>query len=293
MKKYWFRVVILGGFLLLLAGTNLTVRAAVDLLYFYANGQADRINLEWETAQELNNAGFYIQRSLTESSGYVRISDFIPPLGFGVGGHYYTYDDLTAEAGITYYYKLESVETGGQSELSEAVSAAILANTLTPTVTATGPLATPTVTPTGSTSTLTSEPPTVTPTRTFTVVPAATKTPTRTSAAPVLYATSTPQHSLTPFGPTATFTITPTPSRTPTTTLLPLPALDLVFPAPTSTLSPTPTQRSIATYTPAPDGQAEDGVPLSPRVVLLIAVVVLLWLLLGGFIILYSRYVGR
>lgn len=284
--RHWFRVVIFGVFLLLLAATNLSARAAVDLLYFYAHGQTDRINLEWETAQELNHAGFYIQRSLEASSGFARISNFIPPLGFGVGGHYYTYDDLTAEPGVTYYYKLESVDTGGNSELTEAVSAVIQSNTLTPTVTPTGSTPTPTLT-------LTSAPPTETLTWTPTSAVAATKTPTRSPTVAVLYPTSTPKHSLTPVAPTPTITITPTPTRTPTTTLLPLPELALLFPASTSTLSPTPTRLPTLTHTPVPDGQVENGIRLSPRVILLIAVVALLWLLLGGFIILYSRYVGR
>jgi hypothetical protein len=89
--------------------------------------------------------------------------------------------------------------------------------------------------------------------------------------------------------PPQTFTPTMTPSKTPTTTLIPLPAITLIFPA--STITPTATTPS----TPQPafgTVQAEknsglNGLP--PRFRLLAVLIVILWFILIGFSILFIR----
>jgi len=40
--------------------------AAVTLVYFRANPEEDNININWKTATEYDNAGFFVVRSLTE-----------------------------------------------------------------------------------------------------------------------------------------------------------------------------------------------------------------------------------
>jgi len=65
---------------------------------------------------------FYVLRSLSETGTYSRISNFIPAEG-DLGGAMYEYIDDDVQAGTTYYYKLEAVETNGSSEFHGPVSA--------------------------------------------------------------------------------------------------------------------------------------------------------------------------
>ena len=73
------------------------------------------ILVEWKTASERVNAGFYVLRSRDSKSGFVRVS---PGLLVGAGttteGKTYTYRDTTAEANVLYYYRLEGVSLWGE-----------------------------------------------------------------------------------------------------------------------------------------------------------------------------------
>jgi hypothetical protein len=86
----------------------------VDLVSFTATGFEDHVLLEWETASEIDNAGFHLWRSETEDGEYVRITDsLIPAEGSPTLGVEYEYEDLDVEPGRTYYYKLEDIDTDG------------------------------------------------------------------------------------------------------------------------------------------------------------------------------------
>lgn len=136
--------------------------AAVTLSRFEASVQSDSIKVYWETASEVNMSVFYVLRSLSEAGTYSRISNFIPAEG-DFGGAMYEYIDDNVQAGTTYYYKLEAVETNGSSEFHGPVSARIPlpGENATPTPTPT-PSPTPTSTPVPTTaappSTATPEP---------------------------------------------------------------------------------------------------------------------------------------
>lgn len=272
---------------LLLSATP--VFAAVDLLYFIAVPGEDRIILTWETAQELDNAGFYIVRSTSSNIAYDRISNFIPIID-PFTGNYYEYPDTSPEAGVVYYYKLEAVDAGGNSTFYGPVSASTTAKTPTQTLT--------------STSAFTEQPSatsvaadTAIPTNTESVV----NTPTPTVAIqPSVTATGfTPAAAATTFAPPKTYTpmpsltSTPTPSLTPTTTLMPLPEVKLAFPAQTDADIPEHqvTLRPSSTFSAIAD-QSEEMTAL-PRAPLLILVLVFLWILLASFIVIYFRYHGR
>ena len=138
--------------------------AAVTLVSFTATGGDGQVLLEWETATEIENVGFFVHRSTAEVGEYVRISPFIPSEAGGIIGAEYSYLDQDVQNGTTYYYKLESVATDGSSELYGPISA-------TPGVqpTATAPATT--------TATATPPPP---PTATPTPFPWPTATPTPT-----------------------------------------------------------------------------------------------------------------
>jgi len=91
---------------------------AVDLLSLKATGSGDDVKVTWETAQELDNLGFHLYRSTNKEGPYVRISEtLIRGLTFSVRGRAYTYIDQNVTRGNLYHYKLEDIDTRGQSTL--------------------------------------------------------------------------------------------------------------------------------------------------------------------------------
>lgn len=101
---------ILGGLWLLLAAW---------LLYYQLN-QSASIQIEWDTATELETAGFNLYRSPTAGGEFVRINDkLIPSQGGALTGAAYTYDDKSVAAGETYYYLLEEVEVDASTNRYE------------------------------------------------------------------------------------------------------------------------------------------------------------------------------
>jgi hypothetical protein len=97
---------------------------AVELASFRARGGDGEVLLEWETGSEIENLGFHLYRSASEEGSYVRItSSLIPGLGSSPAGAKYSYHDSGLTNGVTYYYKLEDIETTGKTELHGPVSA--------------------------------------------------------------------------------------------------------------------------------------------------------------------------
>jgi hypothetical protein len=275
-------------------------QAAVELSYFEAEADVANtaVKLYWGTGSEINLFEFYIQRSLSQDTGFQRILDEdgnevrIPAQGMGAEGFDYTYDDTTVDRGILYYYRLEIIESDGTT-FSDVISI-LMDNTPTPTATST---ATETQAP--STPTLTTTPLTRTPTVTRTpTAPTATRTKTRQPTATITR-TPTPYHVVTFTSrprPTSTLTDTPTVTSTPTisptatTTLAPLPSITLLFPprtsTPTSTPSPTVTSSPVPP-TPTPTPKPDTNIPL--RMSFLGGIIILLWITLAGFLFAYMR----
>jgi len=257
--QYAIRTAISLLMLMLLHPAAGPAHASVTLVSFTATAGEAQVLLRWETATEIDSAGFFIRRSTQEAGEYARVSPFIPAQGDSLIGAVYTYADENVERGITYYYMLEAVDNDQSTELHGPVSATVgPAVTETPTATPT-PLPTVTPTPTATsrptrtaTPTVTSTPPpSVTPTATGTPAatstptrtPTVTRTPTRTSTSTV---TRTPTRSATP-GPGATATRRPTSTPRPTRTPRPT-ATRTVGPSATPAATPTP----VPTQTPAP-----------------------------------------
>jgi len=70
--------------------------------------------ITWETASEVDTAGFNLYRSPNPDGPWLKINDqLIPPSQDPVSGGSYTFTDNNAEAGQTYYYQLEEVELSG------------------------------------------------------------------------------------------------------------------------------------------------------------------------------------
>ncbi len=108
--------------------------ASVTISSFKAQAQGAAIQLVWTTATEVDNAGFYVLRSNSASSGYAQITaSLIPSKCVGcVTGASYSYTDSAIAAGQTYYYKLESVDTRGGRHQFGPVTAGSSAPTATP-----------------------------------------------------------------------------------------------------------------------------------------------------------------
>jgi hypothetical protein len=70
--------------------------------------------VDWETASELNTVGFNLYRSESLDGQYYQINvSLIPASPDPLVGGEYSYLDDDVEAGLTYYYKLEELDSKG------------------------------------------------------------------------------------------------------------------------------------------------------------------------------------
>jgi hypothetical protein len=92
--------------------------AALLLVYQLVN---PTVEVRWETATELNTAGFNLYRgaSREDISWLVNQSGIIPSQGEALAGAAYTYSDEAVEAGQTYYYLIEEIEYDGSRQRYE------------------------------------------------------------------------------------------------------------------------------------------------------------------------------
>lgn len=93
---------------------------AVEMVFFKAAAGDDRaVTMTWETATEVDNAGFNIYRSRLRDGEYKKINDtFIPAKGDATSGAKYNFEDTPPAKG-TYYYKLADVDTHDVSTMHE------------------------------------------------------------------------------------------------------------------------------------------------------------------------------
>lgn len=91
---------------------------AITLVYFNAKaGKNGSVVLTWETATEIDNAGFNIYRARTRDGNYKKINNFlIPAQGNTATGADYSYTDTPPAKG-KYFYKLEDVDSNGVSTM--------------------------------------------------------------------------------------------------------------------------------------------------------------------------------
>lgn len=265
----------------------LTSHAAVTLIYFRGHGMQGFIRLEWATATELDNAGFYILRSDTDTGSYTRISQFIPTGPDSITGYQYSYIDSNVVNEIGYWYQLEMVDTEGESTYDGPIQviAGVYA-TEAPTATTT---ATMTI-QAGSAATATR---TSTPTRT--------RTPTRASNSSFGQITSTFSQFSTATSsglPTnqvvdaqamqnTQSSLSLTTTMTATATLIPVPEIAMQF--------PTDLAESVISNEPADSGEQNSGLEGSRRVwftlerLIFLGFILLMWVLLAGWFYLSYR----
>jgi Zn-dependent metalloprotease len=96
----------------------------VSFLNFSATPAKTHIDLAWETANEEQNEGFYVERRDANTTSFQE-------LGFVESGDYpYTFKDGAAQPGVNYYYRLRQVDHDGSVAYSELVRARLTASAL-------------------------------------------------------------------------------------------------------------------------------------------------------------------
>ncbi len=91
----------------------------VELVSFTASEVREGIRLEWETATELNNKGFEIERRVNDGS-YSQIG-FVPGKGTTAGAGRYSFEDINFESGLTYCYRLKQTDFDGSFTYSDEI----------------------------------------------------------------------------------------------------------------------------------------------------------------------------
>ena len=78
------------------------------------------VTLNWKTASEKNNYGFFVERSAQKGAGFVTVSGLIPGHGTTTSAFTYQYTDKSAPAGAS-YYRLRQVDLDNSVHYSDAV----------------------------------------------------------------------------------------------------------------------------------------------------------------------------
>ena len=94
----------------------------VELTDFTAIAQKQSIVLNWRTANENNNAGFYLERSLFSDRDFESI-EWIKGTNNSSQIIDYNHDDKETIAGVTYYYRLRQIDLDGSETISKVVHA--------------------------------------------------------------------------------------------------------------------------------------------------------------------------
>ncbi|PIO47053.1 MAG: hypothetical protein CMR00_12445 [[Chlorobium] sp. 445] len=97
----------------------------VELISFAITAERDGVKLKWETASEVENAGFILSRSHSRHTGFEEIASYRTTdalVGKGTsatGGKYEFVDRAQLLPGQTYYYRLQDVDFNGVIHTTE------------------------------------------------------------------------------------------------------------------------------------------------------------------------------
>ncbi len=97
-----------------------TTPLPVELTSFSANLVNSKMVVTWQTATEINNAGFSIERS-TDNKKFLEVA-FIKGKGTSTEKVFYSYTDKSALSG-KYYYRLKQVDFNGSYNYSKSIEA--------------------------------------------------------------------------------------------------------------------------------------------------------------------------
>ena len=108
----------------------------VQLVSFNVKPAKKKVLLSWETASEVNNAGFEILRATGTEPGYQVIASYesdpnLKGLVNSSAGKTYQFTDLNIYSGETYNYKLYDVDISGKHSEIGKVSTAVVPDELT------------------------------------------------------------------------------------------------------------------------------------------------------------------
>ncbi len=104
--------ILIGLFILLLNQFVFTQSLPVELTYFYGEVVENEVVLYWGTATELNNYGFFIERSLNDSSTFNEVG-FVMGHGTSFSPKDYSFRDTSANINEVYYYRLKQMDNDG------------------------------------------------------------------------------------------------------------------------------------------------------------------------------------
>ncbi len=103
---------------------RLTLLLAIGLilaalaLFLSSAATPPAIIVQWNTASELNTAGFNVLRGDSSAGPFARLNpEVIPASPDPLVGGTYVYTDTNVAFGRTYYYRVEEVEFGGNTSL--------------------------------------------------------------------------------------------------------------------------------------------------------------------------------
>ncbi len=102
---------------------TIVIPVPVELVEFDAQAKGESILLEWETASEVNNKGFDIERTEDPSKGFSKIG-WTEGLGDVEYGQY-RFLDTDVVAGVRYYYRLKQIDHDGAYSYSPVRSAQV------------------------------------------------------------------------------------------------------------------------------------------------------------------------
>ncbi|WP_337864422.1 T9SS type A sorting domain-containing protein [Ignavibacterium sp.] len=97
----------------------------VELENFYALSQKDQIILRWQTATELNNKGFEVQRKFADSD-FASVG-FVDGKGTTTEKQFYSFIDKPIQNGL-YSYRLKQIDFHGEFHFSDVVEINFLSN---------------------------------------------------------------------------------------------------------------------------------------------------------------------
>ncbi|MBK7939924.1 MAG: hypothetical protein IPJ82_23850 [Lewinellaceae bacterium] len=97
---------------------ELQISLPVELIDFNAALQGGDILLDWSTASEQENRGFYIERSVEDSREFKEIG-WVDGNGTSSGIRHYTFTDHDIRPGATHYYRLRQVDDDGKIHISD------------------------------------------------------------------------------------------------------------------------------------------------------------------------------
>jgi len=99
---------------------------AIELASFTAEANGGAVTLAWETAAEIDNAGFNLYRAASADGPWTQVNGaLIAAQGGPASGVAYSFLDQGLTAG-TYYYRLEDVDYNGATTLHGPVPATVV-----------------------------------------------------------------------------------------------------------------------------------------------------------------------